>query len=170
MGPHVGILFAMRRAIAVSVILSMSVLAGCTSGASTAGRAGPSSPSTAAAVATTGPQLPPRVLGWLRNYAAHSSPGRATSASWVLTTHDKSGPFLGGAIFPDTTLVYLFDIEGHFVLEHSCLPRSPRSACVSVGGHEVLTLDSHLLQIKDFGVDNKPVPLARLGTVGHVAL
>ena len=73
-------------------------------------------------------ELPPGVLSWLRRYIADSSPGRATSASWVLTTHDKSGPFVGGAIFYDKTPVYLFDIEGHFVWDHSCPPRSAPSA------------------------------------------
>ncbi len=115
-------------------------------------------------------QLPPRVLAWLRSYTAHSSPGRATSASWVLTTHDKSGPFVGGAIFYDNAPVYLFDIEGHFVWHHSCPARSAPSACVSRGRHEVLTLDPHLLQIKDFGLGDQPLHLATLGAVGHVAL
>jgi hypothetical protein len=115
-------------------------------------------------------QLPPQVLAWLRSYTAHSSPGRATSASWVLTTHDKSGPFVGGAIFYDKTPVYLFDIKGHFVWDHSCPPRSAPSACISRGRHEVLTLDPNLLQIKDFGVEAQPLHLATLGAVGHVAL
>jgi hypothetical protein len=107
---------------------------------------------------------------WLRNYNAHSGVGRATSATWVLTTHDKAGPFVGGAVFQDRTPVYLFDLEGNFVWEHSCPPSASRSACRSVGHHQVFTLDAHLLEIKDFGLANHPARLATLGVVGQVAL
>ena len=133
-------------------------------------QAGSSKQSASTTNAVSAQRLPPQVLRWLRNYNAHESPGRATSASWVLTTHDKSGPFVGGAVFPDRTPVYLFDLEGNFVWDHSCPPSSPPAACRSVGRHEVLTLDAHLLQIKDFGITNRPANLATLGIVGHVAL
>ncbi len=161
-----------RRSLAarVSVLLiAAALLAACGSAVNVTARNGPSkqsAPTTEAAAR----RFPPRVLRWLRTYNAHSSPGRATSASWVLTTHDKSGPFVGGAIFPDRTPVYLFDLERHFVWDHSCPPSSPPSACRSVGAHEVLTLDAHLLEIKDFGIASRPADLATLGIVGHVAL
>jgi hypothetical protein len=166
-------LCAMRQALTarVSVLfIAATLLAACGSAANVTGPAGASKPSVSTTTAASAQRLPPRVLLWLRNYNAYVAPGRATSASWVLTTHDKSGPFVGGAIFPDRAPVYLFDLEGHFAWDHSCPPSSPPSACRSVGRHAVFTLDARLLQIKDFGVANAPAHLATLGIVGHVAL
>jgi hypothetical protein len=124
----------------------------------------------ASAHTDAGPQLPQTVLVWLRNYAAHSGLGRATSADWVLTTHDKSGPYVGGAIFPDRVPVYLFDMHGHFVWGHSCPARALPSACGSVGTDAVFTVDARRPQVVDLGVGNDLPHLGALGRVGHVAL
>jgi hypothetical protein len=168
-----GTLWVVRRIGAAGIsalFIAAALLGACRSGADSTRRSGATKQSTASTGVVSPQRLPARVLDWLRDYNAHAAPGRATSASWVLTTHDKSGPFVGGAIFPDREPVYLFDLEGHFVWDHSCRPSSPPSACRSVGRYEVLTLDARLLQLKDFGVADTPAHLSTLGPVGHVTL
>jgi hypothetical protein len=118
---------------------------------------------------SSGPQLPPRVLQWLRDYNAHSSP-RGSSADWVLTTAGKTAPLMSGAAPNDPTPVYLFDVHGSFVWDHSCPPGAPPSACVSRGTHEMFTLDARKLQIGSYGIQQNDPNLAQFGRVGHVQL
>jgi hypothetical protein len=116
-----------------------------------------------------GPQLPPAVLAWIKRYAA-SGTGHATSADWVLTTHGRAATITSGVGPGDKTPVYLFDLHGTFVWDHSCQAGAPPSACRSTGNDEVFTVDPQRLQILDFGVEQRPPNLAQFGTVGHVAL
>jgi hypothetical protein len=120
--------------------------------------------------AHSGPRLPPSVLGWLRNYSARRSLGKATSADWVLTTHGKAAIIVSGALPSDTSPVYLFDVHGNFVWDHSCQATAPRSACRSIGAHEVFTLDAQRLEVLDFTVQPEAANLAQFGAVGHVTL
>jgi hypothetical protein len=113
------------------------------------------------------PQLPPRVLQWLRDYNAHSSQ-RGTSADWVLTTHGKAAQITSGAAPSDRTPVYLFDVHGSFAWDHSC--PAPGAGCVSRGRDEVFTVDPRKLQVLDYGIEPTAPNLAQLGTVGHVQL
>jgi hypothetical protein len=120
-----------------------------------------------ASTTASGPQLPSRVLQWLRNYNDHSSQ-RGTSADWVLTTHGNASKITSGVAAGDRTPVYLFDIHGSFVWDHSCPFNSP--ACVSRGRDEVFTVDPRSLQILDYGIESTTPNLARFGAVGHVPL
>jgi hypothetical protein len=123
--------------------------------------------STTTGVDHHGPVLPRRVSYWLRRHYTVSYVGRATSADWVLTTHGKAARITSGAAPSDSTPVYLFDVHGHFVWDHSCPPGSPPSACVSRGTEQVFTVDPGRLQVLDFGVGGA-VNLAQFGPVGHV--
>ena len=115
------------------------------------------------------PQLPRAASAWLRQQYRVSSIGRATSADWVLTTHGKAATVTSGAAPDDQTPVYLFDVHGSFVWEHSCPSGALPSACTSVGTHEVFTVDPLQFQVLDFGVDERAPDLAQFGAVGHVA-
>jgi hypothetical protein len=139
-----------------ALLLVVLLLAGCMSAHGAAGSI------------RGGPQLPPAVLKWLRTYA-HAGLGRATSADWVLTTHNKSGPYVGAG-FSDRRAVYLFDMHGHFVWNHSCPPGVSRSACASIGTDAVFTVDTQRRGVVDLGVGDESPDLAALGRVGHVAL
>ena len=125
---------------------------------------------TSPAVAPSGPTLPPVVAAWLRHENATSGIGHGTSADWVLTTREDGAQLFSGAIIHDRSPVYLFDVHGHFMWDHSCPPGAPRSACVSVGEHEQFTFDPKRMEIEDFGIDGRGASLAKLGAVGHVSL
>jgi hypothetical protein len=122
---------------------------------------------TPSATTASGPQLPGRVLQWLRHYNAHSSQ-RGTSADWVLTTHGKAAEITSGAAPSDRTPVYLFDVHGSFAWDHSC--PAPGTGCVSRGRDEVFTLDPRKLQVLDYGIEPTTPNLAQFGSVGHVQL
>jgi len=149
----------------VAILTGVLVLAAC-------GGAKPqaSSGSAGAPSAPRGPQLPPAVSDWLRvHYAAGSAIGPTTSADWVRTTHGRAATLTSGAAPDDTQPVYLFDVHGRFVWNHSCPPGAEPAACTSVGTDAVFTLDPQHLQVLDFGVVPRAPDLTRFGTVGHVA-
>ncbi len=126
-------------------------------------------PTTTTTEHSSEPQLPTRVREWLRAYAAQSPYGHAVSADWVYTTHGKASLVVGGVLPSNTDPVYLFDVHGSFVWNHSCPPGAPPSACVSRGTDELFTLDPQRLEILDFTVRGS-IDLARFGNVGHVQL
>ncbi len=134
------------------------------------GRATSPTTSRPAPSTVSGPQLPPTVLHWLRDYNGRTSLARGSSASWVLTTHGKAATITSGAAPGDLTPVYLFDVRGSFVWHHSCPPGAPPSSCTSRGSHEVFTVDPHRLQVLDYGIQADAPNLAQFGTVGYVDL
>ncbi len=113
------------------------------------------------------PQLPAHVSDWLQKRFDASALGKATSADWVLTTHVKAEAVASGAILGDDTAVYLFDVHGNFVWNHSCLAGAPPSSCVSIGTHQIFTLDAQRLEILSFSIQRRAPRLAELGPVGH---
>jgi hypothetical protein len=117
---------------------------------------------------TNAPQLSDDVLRFLHDRAAKDALGHATSADWVLTTYGQAATITSGAGPEDNAPVYLFDVRGNFRWDHSCPP--PGVGCVSVGTHEVFTLDPATLQVLDFGVQQQAPDLAQLGPVGHIQL
>ena len=141
------------------VLVFACVVAGCSSGH---GRA------QSQATTSTGPQLPPGALHWLRSYSEHSGTDRATSADWVLTTRDKVGPLLGHRD-SNTERVYLIDLHGHFAGGRCQIRASPHTPC-AVGTNLVVSLDESRLIALDSSLLNHAPRLSTLGPVGHVAL
>lgn len=148
-----------------AILIASLALAGCgttsTRLASSSPAASPSTP------VQTKPQLPARVADWFQSWAATSALGRATSADWVLTSHVKAEAIASGDIVGDDGAVYLFDVHGHFEWNHRCPAGAPPSSCVSVGTHQVFTLDAQRLAVLDFSVQQHRPKLRTLGTVGH---
>jgi len=116
----------------------------------------------------TGPQLPANVLVWLKHYAANlPAQNHADYADWVLTTRQKAMAATNGGGTSENQRVYLFDVHGEFVWNHSCPANGPQ--CVSTGNDEIFTVDAATLQTLDFTVGD-PVDLSKLGPVGRVIL
>jgi hypothetical protein len=153
------------------VVIALA-LAACSGGGhptaeSTSSTAAPAASPTTSTHADAGPQLPPAAAHWLRRHFKVSPIGRATSADWVRSTRGQAAE-ISEAVPSDTTPVFVFDVHGHFSWNHSCRANtSDPSACVSVGTHEVFTVDSRRLEILDFGVQQQPPNLAQFGPVGH---
>lgn len=119
---------------------------------------------------TAGAILPRGTLVWLTKYLAQSGLGHATSVDWALTTHGKAARFTGGADPSDVTPVYLFDVHGKFVWDHSCPPQAPRSSCVSIGTDQIFTVSPVSLHIIDITVQSSSPDVSKLGQHGHVSL
>jgi hypothetical protein len=123
-----------------------------------------------APVVTSGAQLPDRLAIWLPKDLAQSGIGHAVSADWVLTTHGQAAKYTSGADPSDPTPVYLFDVHGKFVWDHSCPPQAPRASCVSNGTDEIFTVDPQSLQVIGLTVGSRSPDLSNLGEHGHVSL
>jgi hypothetical protein len=116
-------------------------------------------------------KTPNALASWLHGHSNLMGIGRATSADWVTTTHGQAATIVSGGGAPDpNALVYLVDLHGDFVWNHSCPPGAPPSACVSRGRDAVFTLDPTTLDIMDFGVESARPHLAGFGSVEHVTL
>ena len=153
----------MRARVLMFSTAAAMLLIGCSASHDAARVATDSDSPSTTSVATSGPQLPSAVLRWVRDYNARSTPG--TSADWVLTTRGKAALGVGSDY---QAPVYLFDVHGTFVWQHSCPPQAPPSACTSKGNHEVFTLDPRRLQVLDYSVEPGAPNLAQLGAVGHI--
>ncbi len=156
----------MRITISTRGVLFVGLLlAGCGTGGARITSPPPDSPPTTTAKPER--RLPPRVSDWLQKRFDASALGRATSADWVLTTHVKAEAVASGDIPGDDSAVYLFDVHGNFVWNHSCFAGVPPSSCVSIGTHQVFTLDAQRLEILDFSIQQQAPKLGQLGAVGH---
>jgi len=116
-------------------------------------------------------KTPTALVNWLHEHASPFDSGRETSADWVTTTHGQAATIVSGGGAPDpSALVYLVDLHGNFVWNHSCPAGAPPSSCVSRGRDAVFTLDPTTLDVMDFGVETTRPQLADFGIVGHVTL
>jgi len=161
---------AIAGAVAVVVLGGGVAFAVANAGSSPKGETAhqPKTTTTTLQQTATGPQLPANVLAWLKQYVANlPAQNHADYADWVLTTRQQAMAATSGGGTSENQRVYLFDVRGVFVWDHSCLANGPQ--CVSTGNDEIFTVDAAKLQTLDFTVGN-PVDLTKLGPVGRVVL
>jgi hypothetical protein len=158
---------AVRQCVCRTAVVALAlVIVGSTACSSATQRAHTTNTSSGPA-AVQAPQLPARVLADLRRAAATDPYGKVRSADWVLTTDGKAATVFGDGLTTATTPVYVFDLHGHFVWNHSCPAGASPAACISRGTDEVYTFDPKRIQTLGFTVRG-PVNLVPLGRVGHL--